>query len=78
MRIDSLISGGSAFWVMQPQKLMRSQRVRSNPLAIIEQPSLTTQASRNHRIIQPEIDLDGRLIIGNHESSIGNFVNVYS
>ena len=78
MRIDSLSGGGSDFWVMQPRKVMRGQRIKANPLAKKEQPSFTTQPPKIHRVIQPKIDQNGRLIAGNHESSIGNFVDVYS
>lgn len=78
MRIDALSGGSSLLWVMKPQKVMRSQRMIADPLAITDKPSLTTQAARNNRIIQPEIDLDGRLIMGSYESSIGNFVDIYS
>jgi hypothetical protein len=52
--------------------------MRADPLAKTEQPSFTTQPPKNRRVIQPEIDQDGRLILGHHKSSLGNFVDVYS
>lgn len=77
MRIDSVTGGSSLLWVTRPPTIGRGKttnRVEShNTFEIAKAQAKTTQ-----RLILPELNHEGLLIRPPRESSLGNYVDLYT